>query len=541
MKSLINHTLILIVLLTGVVSAQAQQRTTRANDAIEIFNDVMRQLDINYVDTLNYESLIETAINEMLRRVDPYTTYYSEKDARQLREMTTGQYGGIGSVIQQREVTNAKGEKEMQSFIVNPYEGMPAQRNGVLAGDRILTINGESTKGKTVSEVSKNLRGLPGSDITLVLERKGEPKPITISFKREEIRRDPVSYYCAYQADSLAAPVGYICLEEFTENSARDFAQALDQLSQEQHIGSLIIDLRGNGGGIIGEAVNIVNLFVDRNTEVVSTRGKKGNSSYSYKTRNSVRYPDMPLIVMVDENSASASEITCGSLQDLKRATLIGQRTFGKGLVQSIRPITQNGSLKVTTAKYYLPSGRCIQAIDYSKRQKGEKLEKDSTGGILPDIVLSDSSKVDITYTLYSNHLFFDYATQYHRTHSTIASPTEFTLTDSDIEDFCHFVEEQKFEYQSETSKYYDKLIELARHEDIDSTSLQALEALKPMLTPNWREAIYRNIEEVKAMLGEEIVLRYYYQKGQLAYRLRYDKELKRALSESDKLYRKAH
>lgn len=531
MKSIRIRLFIVSVLCASVCALHAEQPTSRASDVIDIFNDVLRQLDVNYVDTLNYESLTEAAIREMLRQVDPYTIYYSEKETKRLEEMTTGQYGGIGAVIQQREVT-VDDKKVIRCYIANPYEGLPAQRSGLQAGDRIISINGEAQEGKPVSEVSRALRGVPGSDITVVVERLGVAEPITMSFKREEIRRDPVAYYAAYSADSLVAPVGYIRFEDFTENSARDVANALDELVGQRHIRSLVLDLRGNGGGLVGEAIQMVNLFIERNTEVVYTEGKNGANHYSYRTRSMPRYPDLPLVIMVDDNTASAAEIVCGSLQDLHRATLVGQRTFGKGLVQSIRPITNNGKLKVTTSRYYLPSGRCIQAIDYAKRQKGEKLEKDTTGGILPDIVMEDSSKVDITYALYTENKFFDYATYYHLHHDTLADPLSFELTDQDIADFCDWLEQDKFEFRTETGKYYERLLELAHHEDLDSAAYVELEKIKPILTPNWRDAIARHREDVRRLLGAEIVLRYYYQRGELAYQLRFDPEFQRAIQE---------
>lgn len=517
---------IAICFCTGVA---AQQKTARVDESLTIFSDVFRQLDMNYVDTLNYEQLTETAINAMLRKVDPYTVYFPKKKDDDLRMMTQGKYGGIGALIQQREV---KGER--QTFIANPYEGKPAQRNGVWAGDRIISVDGISTKGQTVSEVSNNLRGVPGTTVTLVLEREGVEKHFTKSFPREDIHLDAVDYYTAIQTPS-DSPLdgegycGYISFREFTENSARDFAAAVDDLYYNQHIEGLIIDLRGNGGGIVDEAIRIVNLFVDKDTEVVSTKGKTQASCRHYITQSPVRFPDIPLVVLVDKNSASASEIVSGSLQDLKRATIIGQRTFGKGLVQNVRPIAYDGHLKVTTSKYYLPSGRCIQAIDYAEQQKGNALKRDTAGGILPDIVMEDSAKVDICYSLYIKNMFFDYATRYHRLHDSIAAPEVFTLTDEEIEDFCRFLDEKEFTYETETSKYFADMLDMARHEDIDSTTMAALEALQPALKPSFREAIARNIEEVKQMLGSEIVLRYYYQKGQIAYQLRFDKELEKA------------
>lgn len=533
MKSHFSPRLLFALLLFVALPTMAQrQKTSRIDQSLTIFNDVLRQLDINYVDTLNYEELTETAINAMLRRIDPYTVYYPKKKDDDLRMMTTGKYGGIGAIIQQREAKTKRGDKEKQIIIANPYEGKPAQRNGVQAGDRILSVDGISTKGQSVSEVSNNLRGVPGSEVTLVLEREGVEKPFTVSFLREDIHLDPVAYYCAITADTLSAPVGYISFSEFTTNSAREFAIALDDLYYNRGVRSLIIDLRGNGGGIVDEAISIVNLFVPEGTEIVSTKGKTQKSCRSYTTMSPARFPDLPLTILVDKNSASASEILSGSLQDLHRATLIGQRTFGKGLVQNVRPIAYDGHLKVTTSKYYLPSGRCIQAIDYAERQRGNTLHCDTAGGILPDIVLNDSAKVDVCYSLYVQNMFFDYATRYYRSHDSIAAPDEFTLTEDDIEDFCQFLEQQGFTYETETGKYFHDVLEMARHEDIDSATLAALEAVQAQLKPSFREAIYRNLDEVKSLLGSEIVLRYYYQRGQAAYQLRFDDEFKRAVSE---------
>lgn len=514
-----------ILCLTLCVSLYAQEKpaTTRANESIAIFNDVLRQVDVNYVDTLNYEDLTETAINAMLRKIDPYTVYYPLKKEKELRMMTTGKYGGIGSIIQQRDG---------KTYAVNPYEGKPAQRAGVLAGDRILSVDGKTTKDLNVSEVSNNLRGEPGTTVVLELEREGVEKPFKVSIVREDIHLEPVSYYAVLTADTLSEPVGYIAFSEFTEGSANAFANALDDLYYNKGARKLIIDLRGNGGGIVDEALQIVNLFVERDQTIVETRGKTSRSNNIYKTRNTPRYKDLPLVVLVDKNSASASEIVAGALQDLGRATLIGQRTFGKGLVQNVRPIAYGGHIKVTTSKYYLPSGRCIQAIDYSERQKGHALKRDTAGGILPDIVLNDSAKVDITYTLYMNNYFFDFATRYHRLHDSIAAPDVFDLTDEELEQFCAFLDERNFTYETETSKFFKDMIKMAKHEDIDSATIAQLEAIEPVLRPDYRAAIARNKKEVKSLLGSEIVLRYYYQHGQAAFNIRYDDEVHRALRE---------
>ena len=513
------------LLLCAALTLHAQEKpaTTRANEVIAIFNDVLRQVDVNYVDTLNYEELTETAIGAMLRKLDPYTIYYSKKKDKELRMMTTGKYGGIGSIIQQRPLPTSKEQRpkskdSLATYIVNPYEGKPAQKAGVLAGDRILSIDGKSTKGLNVSEVSNNLRGEPGTTVVLEIEREGVDKPFKVPIVREDIHLEPVSYSTVIKADSLPEPVGYIAFGEFTEGSANAFANALDELYYNQGARRLIIDLRGNGGGIVDEALQIVSLFVDRDTKIVETRGKTNRSNYVYKTRNTPRYKEMPLVLLVDKNSASASEIVSGSLHDLGRATLIGQKTFGKGLVQNVRPVAYGGHVKVTTSKYYLPSDSCIQGV-----------------GIQPDIVMDDSAKVDISYSLYINHYFFDFATRFHRLHDSIAAPEVFELTDEEMKEFCAYLEERGFTYETETSKFFKDMLKMAKHEDLDSATIAQLEALEPMLTPDFREAIKRNEKEVKELLGSEIVLRYYYQHGQAAYNIRFDKEIHRALQELKK------
>ena len=526
-------TLFLILCVSLSISAQDKQATTRADESIAIFTDVLRQVDVNYVDTLNYEDLTETAINAMLRKIDPYTVYYPKKKDKDLRMLTTGKYGGIGSIIQQRpiksKVESQKSKDSLGVYAVNPYEGKPAQVAGIEAGDRILSVDGKKTEGLDVSEVSNMLRGVPGTTVVLEIEREGIDKPFKVSIVREDIHLEPVSYATVFTADTLPYPIGYIAFSEFTENSAQAFANTLDELYYTHGARALVIDLRGNGGGIVEEAMQIVNLFVDQDTKIVETKGKSSRSNYVYKTRNKPRYKDLPLVILVDKHSASASEIVSGAMQDLGRATLIGQRTFGKGLVQNIRPIAHDGHIKITTSKYYLPSGRCIQAIDYSERQKGHELKRDTAGGILPDIVMDDSAKVDISYSLYINHYFFDYATRYHRLHDSIAQPELFEVTDELIEDFCGYLDERQFTYETETYKFFTDMLKMAKHEDLDSATIAQLEALKPVLTPDYRAAISRNKEEIKAMLGSEIVLRYYYQRGQAAYSLRFDDELKRA------------
>ena len=497
-----------------VLPMVAEAPTTRIDKNLTIYTDVMRQLDINYVDTLNYDELIKTSINAMLRQVDPYTVYIPKSEDDNLRMMTTGKYGGIGAIIMQRD---------SNVYVSDPYEGMPAAESGLMAGDRFVTVDGMDCHGKTTKDVSDKLRGKPGTSLTVVVER--DSILITKELKRRDIHLPAVSY-----ATAINDSVGYIAFSEFTTNSAQEFLIALDQLVQTNKIQKLVIDLRGNGGGIIDEAIQMVGFFVPKGTEVVSTKGKVEKTCRSYTTQTSPIFPDMPIVVLVDNQSASAAEIVSGALQDLKRATIVGERTFGKGLVQNIRPVAYGGHLKVTTSKYYLPSGRCIQAIDYAERQKGNQLHRDTAGGILPDVVLTDSQKLDICYNLYRDHMFFDYATKYRHEHEHIAPAEEFELTDKDIEDFCLFLDEKQFTYETETGRNLGELIKMAKQEDIDSTLLADLEAFKPRLTVDYRHAIARNRQEVEKMLGSEIVKRYYYHRGHYAYVLRFDEQLKQAI-----------
>lgn len=519
-KKLIFTCLILIAALsTATAKNNSKNKSTRIDQNLTIFNDVMRQLDMTYVDTINYDLLIKKGIDAMLSYIDPYTIYMSKEEDDEYRRLTTGKYGGIGSSVQQRDSF---------IYISEPYENMPAALAGLQAGDKLIKIDDMECYGIKVSEASNKLRGVPGTTLQVVVERNNEQ--ITLDITRQDIHIPAVSL-----ATVLQDSIGYIAFSDFSVNSSQEFLVALDDMIQNKHINRLIIDLRGNGGGLIDEANRILSYFIPKGTEVVSVKGKVEKFSHSYYTSTKPIYPDLPLIVLVDNNSASAAEILAGALQDFNRATLIGQRTYGKGLVQNIRPIAYGGHLKVTSAKYYLPSGRCIQAIDYSERQKGNKLTKDSTGGILPDIVLSDSSKLDICYNLYRDFMFFDYATQYKYQHPQIASAEEFQLTDEDIEAFCQFLDEKEYTYETETSKYYKELVDMAKEEDLDSTIMAELNALIPKLSVDYRTAIQRNRSEIEKYLGSEIIKRYYYQRGNLLYLLRYDSEVKRALQEITK------
>ena len=527
--------LIFVFCLSSVVygASKPEQRTFRISKNLTIFNSVFRDLDLFYVDTLSYDKMVKATIDNMLEKLDPYTVYLPEEETDDLTFMTTGEYAGIGAVI-------AKSDKGI--LISEPYEGKPAQRNGVRAGDIILQIDGKNVTGLTVSEVSAMLKGTPNTTIKLKLERPGEKNPLEISFLREKIQMNPVSYSAV-----VSDKVGYVMLNEFTDRAAIELKDAISELVKQHQIESLVLDIRNNGGGLIDEAVKIVGYFVPKGTDVVTTKGKNKEADRTYKTPTEPIFPQMRLVVLANRSSASASEILAGSLQDLDRAVIVGERTFGKGLVQNIRPISYGGHLKVTTAKYYIPSGRCIQAIDYSHRNedgsvghipdsltsefktKGGRKVRDG-GGIVPDTLTKDERKLNIAYYIFAQNLYFDYATLYVQKHPKIVSPAEFSLSDADFKSFTDYLIEKKFTYTTQTEKYYKELFDMAKLEGLDKRANVEFEALKTKLMPNIAKSIEENKSEISDLLSVEIIKRYYFQKGEIQFSLRTDKDLKVAV-----------
>ncbi len=528
--------LVLSFALSGQVLA-TKPASSRIEKMVRIYTDVLRQLDLTYADTLNYEKLVQTSIDAMLRQLDPYTIYYPEEKTDIFKQMTTGKYGGIGSII----TISPKGwNKESGVVISEPYEGKPAQKAGLQAGDLILEIDGKKALGKSTSDVSSMLKGRPGTTITLLVQRYGEKKPLEISFKREEISLNPVAYSALLTAED-GKKEAYIIFSEFTENSAKIFTDTLSSLIK-QGAERLILDLRGNGGGSVSEAVQIMSLFIPQGTEVITMKGRTASGTRTYRTPSKPLYPELPIAIIVDGQSASASEILAGAMQDLDRATIYGSNTFGKGLVQNIREIAYDGILKVTTSKYYIPSGRCVQAIQYNhdgsasrvpdslthefKTKKG-RVVRDG-GGIRPDVDLTDSNKVNITYPLVRENLIFEYAVRFHAAHPTIAPAEAFEVSDSVINDFVRFLEEKEFQYQTETSKYLADLMRMTQYEDLDSTVLTSLKEIEKEINPSLEKAVWKHVEDIRQWLGDAIVTQYYYQKGSNTYLLRYDKTLRR-------------
>ena len=532
----------IVMLGMGMTSFKEDDRNFQISKNLDIFNSIFKELDMFYVDTVNAEKMIQTGVEGMLSLTDPYTEYYPEEEVSSLKEMTTGKYGGIGAAIRYYEAKD-------RIAVVEPTEGMPAAEAGVKAGDIILSVGGkEMVRGDMKSQefsskVSEALRGEPGTSFVLKVLRPLKNDSTVMEFKitRKNIRTNPVPYY-----GMVKDSIGYLALSSFTENSAKDFKKAFIELKQKG-AKSLIIDLRDNGGGSLSEAVDIVNLYVPKGQEIVMTKGKVRQAQGSYKTQNEPVDTQIPLAVLVNGATASASEIVSGSLQDLDRAVVIGSRTFGKGLVQTIRPLPYNGTLKVTTSKYYIPSGRCIQAIDYAKKNADGSVARtpDSLttvfhtaagrevrdgGGIRPDIEVKGDKIPNIVFYLMNDDLIFDYATQYCWDHPTLASVDDFKLTDADYEAFKKLVKSRNFTYDRQSEKMLKSLKEIAEFEGYMTEAAEEFKALEKKLNHNLDRDLDYFAKPIKEYISQEIVTRYFYQRGAAMERLKDDTDLEEAI-----------
>ena len=532
----------IVMLGMGMTSFKEDDRNFQISKNLDIFNSIFKELDMFYVDTVNAEKMIQTGVEGMLSLTDPYTEYYPEEEVSSLKEMTTGKYGGIGAAIRYYEAKD-------RIAVVEPTEGMPAAEAGVKAGDIILSVGGkEMVRGdmkpqEFSSKVSEALRGEPGTSFVLKVLRPLKNDSTVMEFKitRKNIRTNPVPYY-----GMVKDSIGYLALSSFTENSAKDFKKAFIELKQKG-AKSLIIDLRDNGGGSLSEAVDIVNLYVPKGQEIVVTKGKVRQAQGSYKTQNEPVDTQIPLAVLVNGATASASEIVRGSLQDLDRAVVIGSRTFGKGLVQTIRPLPYNGTLKVTTSKYYIPSGRCIQAIDYAKKNADGSVARtpDSLttvfhtaagrevrdgGGIRPDIEVKGDKIPNIVFYLMNDDLIFDYATQYCWDHPTLASVDDFKLTDADYEAFKKLVKSRNFTYDRQSEKMLKSLKEIAEFEGYMTEAAEEFKALEKKLNHNLDRDLDYFAKPIKEYISQEIVTRYFYQRGAAMERLKDDTDLEEAI-----------
>ena len=526
-QSRMRRLLAMLLVSVGLLSATFSDEFFEISKNMEIFTSVYKELNIYYVDGTKPGALMKTGIDAMLKSLDPYTVYYPESRIEEAMFMQTGQYGGIGTLVN---------TIEGKITITEPYEGYAAVKSGLIAGDVVLKINGKSVEGKRHDEVTDQLTGQPGSEVEITIQRPGESQPRAIKIKREEIKIKDVPYF-AMLADSLT---GYIQLSGFTQSAGSEVKAAFLAL-KKRNMNKLILDLRGNGGGLLREAITIVNLFVPKGTEIVKTKGKIDEWNKTYTAMNEPIDMQIPIAVLVDGGSASASEIVSGSLQDLDRAVVIGSESYGKGLVQQTKDLAYNTKIKLTVAKYYTPSGRCIQRLDYSHRDEstGEVAVKadslirsfKTTGGrpvtdgrgISPDVEAKDDEASHIVRALLENWVIFHWATEYHRTHATIDSADAFRLTDVEYSQFIEFANGKDFHYDTDTEKVFEKLKRTAKEEKYLEGSEKQFEELFAKIEPKKESDLMKFKPQIKEFLENEIVGRYYYQTGRSKNALRED------------------
>ncbi len=502
---------------------------------LDVFATLFKELNFNYVDEINPGDLMKKGIDAMLESLDPYTVYIPESKIEDFKLLTTGQYGGVGAMIQKRED---------DIIISEPYEGFPADKAGLKAGDKLLEVNGKSTKGKSVEDISSALRGQPGTTLSVLILRTGDTKPVEKSLTRENVKLESIPYSGLLNNNTI----GYIKLNSFTENAGKEVRDAFVKCKEKNaSLKGLILDLRGNGGGLLQEAVNIVNIFTGKDQLVVSTKSKFKEKSFQHKTMFESLDPNIPLVVLIDKGSASASEIVTGAIQDLDRGVVIGQRSYGKGLVQNIIPLSYNSQMKVTVSKYYIPSGRCIQEIDYSHKNadgdahnvpdslkrafktKNGRVVYDG-GGIEPDVATEVISYSNLTYSLISKFLVFDFATQFCKENKSIPAADAFEITDEIWNKFENFIKSKDYDYTTNTEKNLEKLKEVAEKEKYFDAIAAEYHNLKTKLKHDKNADLQKFKKEISFMLKDEIVGRYYYQKGKIVSSLKDDPEIVRAI-----------
>jgi carboxyl-terminal processing protease len=522
-----------LVSITAFVGFSFRDDYFEISKNLDIFATLFREVNLYYVDEIKPGDLMKTGIDAMLESLDPYTNYIPEDDIEDARFMTTGQYGGIGALIR---------TKNDYVVIAEPYENAPAAKAGIMAGDVILEVEGKSTKGKTTSDVVKILKGTPNTPVKITIQRPGEEKPIEKTIVREEIKVKNVPYY-----GMIDDKIGMIKLTGFTEDAGREVKDALTKLKENPNLEGVVLDLRGNPGGLLREAINIVNVFVEKGLDIVSTKGKVKEWDKTYKSLNNPTDLTIPLAVLVNRSSASASEIVSGSLQDLDRAVVIGQRSFGKGLVQTSRPLTYNTQIKITTSKYYIPSGRCIQAKDYSHRnddgsvgsvpdslirefktKNGRKVF--DGGGVNPDVSLAMKEYAPITRALAGENYLFDFATQFRIKNPTLVGAKEFTVSNELFNEFIEYIGDKEIKYETESEELLEKLKTAAEKEKYFSSFEKEYNAMKEKMMHDKKADMLKARDEISQLLADEIVSRYYYQRGRIENSFATDAEITRAV-----------
>ena len=503
---------------------------------LDIFTTLYKELNTFYVDTLNPEKLMQSGIHGMLESLDPYTDYIPEEDMDDYRQQTTGRYGGIGAVI---------GTRGEWVTVTEPYEGFPADKAGLRAGDKIIEVNGKNAKNYRTDQVSAMLKGKPGTEVNVKFKRlmaDGSETEMSVKMIREEIKIKNVPYY-----GLVDDKVGYIQLSGFTDKAGAEVKNALLALESKGKLNGVILDLRGNPGGLLHEAINVANVFVDKNIDIVFTKGKIDEWNKNFPSLNDPVDLKIPVVVLADGGSASAAEIVSGSLQDLDRAVVMGQKTFGKGLVQSTRSLPFNAKLKITTAKYYIPSGRCIQAINYAERNEDGSVKRipDSLkvafktkhgrtvydgGGIDPDIAVDPEKLTPITISLITKNLIYDYANEYRAKHEKIGPAGSFKLSDAEYADFITWVGKKDYDYTTRSEKILNDLKTTAEKEKYYDAVKDDYEAMKKTMMHDKQRDLEKEKTQIKSLLEEEIVARYYLNTGRIQAALANDTELKKAI-----------
>ncbi len=528
MKKYITSVLAVFLFLSILISSDSKEFEISKN--VEIFISILDELNSNYVDNIKAGQIIRKGIDAMLESLDPYTVYYSESEVEDYQIQITGKYGGIGSLIN-KDSTHV--------YIAEPYEGFPAHKSGLRAGDRILAIGHKNVIGKNTTEVSKLLKGAPNTSIDLKIKRPYIKEPIELKITREEVKLHAVPYSCI-----LDSNIAYVKLTKFTRNCGNEVRTAFKSLMDSTHIKSCILDLRGNSGGLLLEAVNVSNIFIPKGEVIVSTIGKKLEKDY--KSLNIALDTIIPLAVLTNKGSASASEIVSGAIQDMDRGVIIGQRTYGKGLVQNTRPVGYNTQIKLTTAKYYIPSGRCIQKIDYSNKDEegSSKATPDSLinafktragrnvydgKGIKPDIELENRKYSQILKSLLSNRLIFDFATYYRSKHDSSAYQSH-SMDDNLYNSFIDFIKDKDYEYETKSEDILNNLIKRSKEEKYFDAMSEEIKELQKSLEEDKAKDIQKFKDQVKQYLNEEIVSRFEYQKGRIRIKLQDDPELNKAI-----------